>query len=372
MGLIVYDHLREGRRMFFRHLRVRGKNFFQFKGNANQIGTQILEHLWNGQYYNTSIGNYPLFYSRDFGMVIQSLLDLGHKERVRKTLDYAMDCYKTYGGIKTYITTFGKPIDFPNVYSPDSVVHMFRSLAILDDKELIAKYKDFLQFELDKFYKIATFQITGEIRRFIHFGGMRDHSKRDGSCYDTVMAAIISREADHLGLNNPLKRFNYAEIIEEQFWNGSFFNDDRSSTTLTADANIYPFWYGIFDSKEKIKSAVAAMQEADLDKPFPIKYVTDKKQKGKTISVEILVNNWEAHSIWPMSGLPYIDIVGDVNPEQAKMHLLQYKRLIETHGTFLEVYDNKGKPYKSPVFSTDEGMIWVALYLTLAKEYDLN
>ncbi len=369
MGLLTYDHLREGRRMLFRHMRVRGKRFFRFKGTAKQIGEAILEQLWNGQYYQTSLGNYPLFYSRDFGMVVQALLDLGHRERVKKTLDYALDCYKTYGGIKTYITTFGKPVNFPNVYSPDSVAHMFRSLAILNDKELIAKYKEFLQFELNKFYKTATFQITGEIKRFIHFGAMRDYSKRDGSCYDTVMAGIISREANNLGLENPLRRFDYVQMITDQFWNGTYFNDDRTNTTLTADANIYPFWYGLNTNIKQLKSVITAIQHADMDKPFPIKYVAQKKQKGKTIFLEAFVRNWESYSIWPMSGLPYIDILGDIDMVQARMHLRQYKRLIETYGTFLEVYTAKGKPYKSPVYTADEGMIWVALYLKLAKEY---
>ncbi|MCF7798545.1 hypothetical protein K9M74_01440 [Candidatus Woesearchaeota archaeon] len=372
MGILIYDHLREGRRMFFRHLRVRGKRFYSFTGNANQIGKQILDTLWNGQYFRTSLGNYPVFYARDFGMAIQSLLELGYKEKVRKTLDYAMNCYMSHGGITTYIATSGKPVNFPNVYSPDSVAHMFRSLAILNDKELIATYKDFLQYELDKFYKTATFQITGEIKRFMHFGGMRDHHKRDGSCYDTVMAAIISREAEHLGLQNPFKRFNYSEIIIDQFWNGIYFNDDRSTKTLTADANIYPFWYGIIEDKTKLTSVIHAMQKLNLDKPFPIKYIAEGHPKGKTIFVEFLVRNWESQSIWPMSGLPYIDILGDIDADKAHMHLEQYKRLIEDYGTFLEVYGGNGKPFKSAVYSSDEGMIWVAQYLLLAKEHGLK
>jgi hypothetical protein len=369
MSAKVTDYTREGKNMFFRHLRVRGKHFTTFSGDAKRIGEQILEQLWNGRYYQTSLGHYPGFYARDFGMVITSLLALGHKERVKKTVDYALDCYRMYGGIKTFITPAGKPVNFPNVYSPDSVAHMFRSLAILNDKELIEKYRSFLQFELDNFYKTVTFQITGEIKRFIHFGAMRDHSKRDGSCYDTVMAGVIAREASNLKLDNPLARFDYPNMVLDQFWNGVYFNDDRSNTTLTADANIYPFWYGLVDDKEKLTSALQAMQNQNLDTPFPIKYVSTSKQKGKTIFLERFVRNWEAHSIWPMSGLPYIDLLADIDKEKARSHLQQYKKLIEQHGTFLEVYTEKGKPYKSSVYSTDEGMIWVALYLDLANEF---
>lgn len=368
----TWDHIVEAKRMFSRHLKVKGKNFHKFQGNDVQIGNQILDNLFNGKYYKTSLGHYPGFYARDFGMMVDSLLTLGKRKEVIKTLDYALGIYQKYGGIKTFINVKDKPVNFPNVYSIDSVAYMFRAVGIVNNKKLIEKYKSFLQNELDKFNKIVIHKISGEVRRYIHFGGMRDHSKRDSSCYDTVMTAVISREADFLGLKNPLSDFDYKQHLLDNYWLGKYFKDDRSNDTLSADANIYPFWLGIIDDRKKLLQSIVSMKEAHLDKPFPIKYVENKKKKGKTIFAEIFVKDWEADAIWPMSGLPYIDILGDVDPKMAKMHMNQYKRLIETYGTFIEVYDSRGKPYVSSVFSADEGMIWVALYLALKKRFNLK
>lgn len=371
MATITKDHLNEGYRMLKRHLAVRGKYFRRFNGSANDITKSIVNQLYTGTYYRTSLGHYPHFYSRDFGMMVPSLLSFGKKTEVASTLNYALDLYERQGAIKTFISTKGKAVNFPNVYSPDSVAHMFRAVGLLNDKSIIDRYKNFLQLELNKFYDNAIFKITGEIKRHVHFSGMRDHSKRDGSAYDTVMAGVISREANFLGLDNPLDRFDYEEILLNDYWTGAYFRDDRSSKLLSADANIYPFWYGVVDDMSFQRTAIESMQAVGLDKPFPIKYVADKKQKGKTIFAEKLVNNWEANSIWPMSGLPFIDLVGDVDLKKAKFYLNQYKDLIETHKTFLEVYNSKGLPYQSPVYSCDEGMIWSALYSSLANRFKM-
>ena len=362
------EHLVEAKRMLLRHFKVKGKHFRRLKGNDEEISEKIIEQLWTGKYYKTSLGHYPGFYARDFGMCIDSLLKLGKKKRVLQTLNYALSHYEKYGAIKTFINVKGKPVDFPNIYSPDSLAYMLRSVRVVKNKELRERFKPFLQREVYRFYNEAIQKITGEIKRKIHFGGMRDHSKRDSSCYDNVMAGVVSREADLLGLDNPLKRFNYEKILIEKFWTGEYFRDDQSSKTLSADANIYPFWLDIIKNKQKLVKTIISIKKENLDKPFPIKYVSKNKKKGKTIFAERLVEDWESDAIWPMSGLPYTDIVSRVDKKIARKHIDQYRRLIEHYGTFLEVYDRKGKPYHSKVYSCDEGMIWVANYLVMKRK----
>ena len=331
------EHLVEAWRMFSRHMKVKGKNFTRLGRSDEEIGLKTIDRLWNGHYFKTSLGHYPGFYARDFGMTIDALMKLGHRKKIIQTLNYALSRYEKAGEIKTFINVKGKPVNFPNVYSPDSVAYMLRSVRVSKDKKLIERYKPFLQKEVYRFYNLAIQKITGEIKRKIHFGGMRDHSKRDSSCYDNVMAAVVSREADLLGLDNPLNRFDYKKILEEKFWTGNFFRDDQSSNTLSADANIYPFWLDIIKDKKKLVKTIISIKNANLDKPFPIKYVSRKSRKGETIMAEKLVEDWEADAIWPMSALPYIDIVSKVDKKLARKHLDQYKRLMEKYGTFLEV-----------------------------------
>lgn len=356
----------EGLRMYRRHLRVRGKNHTRYAGSAKDICEAILEDLWNGTFYQTSKGNYPQFYARDFGMALDALIARGHKESARKTLAYALERYKKAGRVTTHLTPKGKAVSFPNAYSPDSFAYLLRSVRVLGDKKLLRTYKEFLQREANRFAKQAL-DSEGKVKRGKHLVGMRDHAIRDASCYDTVMAAVVQRECKELGLHFAHEKTDYKQVLLDDYWTGAYFKDDMSKDTLTADANIYPFWHGIITDKKLLQKAVKSMQQAGLDKPFPIKYVATKKEKGKTIIWELFSKDWEADNAWPMSAMPYIDILSKIDRRKAAFHHDQYKRLIEEYGTFIEVYDRNGKPYHSAFYSADEAMIWAAMWLHSGK-----
>lgn len=356
------DILLEGIHMFRRHLRVRGKHFRRLDGDATQICQQTLDELYTGYFYRTSFGNYPHFYARDFGMVVKALLFLRKRKEVVSTLRYALEQYKEFGAIKTFITILGKPLNFPSVYSLDSTAYMLYALALVDDKDLVDEFKDFLQEEVNKFYEVVVDKDTGLPKRRKHFGSMRDHSKRDASCYDAVMCAVVQREAKRLGLSYE-GNYDYRVLIVKNYWTGKFFRDDLVSDHLSADACIYPFWLGIIDDKKMLRTTIQSIQDQKLDIPFPIKYV--QKDSGHKIFEEIFVPGWQDNSVWPMSGLPFIEVVSMVDKERAKKYLKQYKEKIEEHATFIEVYAPDGKPYKSWFFSADEGMLWCANYLFL-------
>ncbi|MFP4523287.1 MAG: hypothetical protein ACOCQQ_02750 [Candidatus Nanoarchaeia archaeon] len=371
MALYTQNHLIQGKRMLARHRRVRGKNFTRLGDDATFICQQILKKTWTGVFYKTSLGHYPVFYARDFAMVVDALLELGYRDRVIKTLRYALTQYRRAAAITSFISSNNKPIQFPNVYSPDSVAYMLRSVAIVDDAQLTSRFKHFLQEQVNIFASQVVHPVTGEVKRHIHLQGMRDHSKRDSSCYDAVMCGVVSWAANKLGLKNPLIDIDYSDLIQQTYWTGTHFKDDQSSSSnpshITADANIYPFWLRVCSDTNKLRTAICTMQFYKLDKPFPIRYVASSDYKGKTIFAECFVPNWEANAVWPMSGLPFIDIVSRVDKTRAKEYLLQYKKIIEQYGTLVEVFTQNAKPYKSWWYSADEGMIWAANYLVLAK-----
>lgn len=366
MAIVTWATIMEAKPIFFRHLRVRGKYFAKYKGNANQISSQILNNLWNGRYLQTSTCHYH-FYSRDFAMMLPSLLFLGKRKQAKATLYYALQQYEKHGAITTLITRKHTPTNFPNVYSPDSVAYFFYSLRLLNDTFLIKKYYSFLQKEVNKFFKTVVDTTTHLPKRKTHFGDMRDHAKRDASCYDMTMLALLVREAKALGFTVPYKQ-DPVKLLIVHYWTGRYFRDDLSSKQLTADANIYPFWLGLISNKKLLKIMIDSLQKEGLDKPFPVKYVNEKAEKGKTLFIEkIFAPNWQGDAIWPMSGLPYIQTLARVDMDQAKFHLKQYESLIEKYKTFLEVYTAKGEPYKSLFYSSEESMVWCALYLHLAK-----
>ncbi|MBW2983374.1 hypothetical protein KY327_03645 [Candidatus Woesearchaeota archaeon] len=355
----------EGWRMYKRHRRVKRHGYVRQGYKAEDVCKNTLEKLWNGTYIQTSLGNYTQFYSRDFGMAAESLKKLGYAKRGLATVKYALEKYEQAGKVTTHLSPKGKALNFPGAYSPDSFAYLLISVRVFGGREMGKKHKPFLQAETDRFCEQALDE-QGLIRRKKHFGGMRDHAVRDASCYDTVMAGVVQRECKKLGLDYRFPKIDYGEVLVDEYWNGEWFDDDKNNKTLTADANIYPFWHGLIKDKTKLQKVLKHMRRKKMDRPLPVRYVATREEEGKTIWQNILVPGWEADCVWPMSGLPFIDITSDVNEKKAKEYHDQYCKMLEKHGTLIEVLDKKGKPYKSRYYSADEGMIWSAHWLRQA------
>lgn len=366
--MVTLTHISEGLRMFKRRLRVGRKVFPRYKGNANKICEKIIDKCWNGEYIQTSAGHFNGFYARDFGWCADYLLELGKKEWVKKTLDYALTKYKKTG-IKTAITPKGKPFDFPNKYCIDGVAYMFHVLRVLKDKELIEKHKFFLESEIYRFEKEAIDPKTGMVYKDRYYSSMKDCSLRTSSCYDNLMAAWLSEELDNLKtFNNPLKKYRLKEKVKKHFWTGEYFKNDMDrNKTITGDSNIFPFWTKVVEDKKMMKKALESLEEGGLIRPFPLKYVHKPVKEHKMILVEKLAKNWEQDTVWSMMGMIYIDLMSKVNKKKAKGLLKKYKEKIEEYRNFLEVFDKEGKPYKSRFYICDDSMSWACMYLALAK-----
>jgi len=313
-----------------------------------------------------SAGHFHEFWARDFGFCVDSLLKLGYTAKVKRTLAYALKKYSEHGKITTAINPQGIAFDFPDVYSPDSVAFLFYALQKANSGYLIEKYKDFLNREIKRFYLTVLDKSTGLVKRKTHFSALRDYYIRDSSCYDNTMVALLAETLKKIKvLDNPFKKFDFKKIIKNTFWTGSYFLDDLSGKKHVAgDANIFPFWLGIFDDSKMLSSAIQAMQDAGLDKPFPLKYVSGNP-KEKKIFIEFLVSDWERNCIWPHLGPMFISLVKKIDEYEANTYFLSYKHLIQKNRNFYELYTPDGKPYKSLFYMADESVIWCANYLTI-------
>jgi hypothetical protein len=356
-------YLSEAWRIFKRSRNVKKEGVKRYKGNARSICKQIVKDCWNGRYFQVSTGHFCEFYVRDFGWCVDSLIKLGYQEEVKKTLEYALKIYSEQG-LKTTITPKGEAVDI-FTYAPDSLAFLIRSLRVLGDKELIERYKDFLVEEINKFYEFVIEKETGLIRSDKYFSSIKDEAKRRSSCYDNIMAAVLSNELNKLKLHNPLKKYDYKKIIRHMFWNGEYFVDDLKGNKeiIAGDANVFPFWTEVFDDKEMLKLCIEKIQSSGLDKPFPLKYTKDIPKNFNFISW--FVPNYEGNCIWMHIGLMYIKIVREIDSEKAKEYINEYTKLIEKYGNFLEVFNSDGTPFRSRFYYADEGMLWCSNYLTL-------
>ena len=369
---MVFTVLSEGMRLFFRSLAVRGKGFKEYPGDDVAICKAIIEDCWNEKkgFFKTSAGHFNCFYSRDFSWCVKHLLSLGHRQRVRSTILYALTCFQAHGRIRVGISSQGKPFDFP-AYSIDSLPSLMRTLRIFGSKKIVADHKEFLEKETAYLYREAIDKDTGLVRKDKFFSSIKDHAKRKSSCYDNCMIGMLSQDLDHFKLKNPFCKEDHAYLIKKHFWNKSYFlNDLSGSTAITGDSNVFPFWTGIVKDKEKALLAFRTLRLERLDKPFPLKY--HQKDKPHAMGFpSFLAQDYETDSIWPHIALLLIEVMMPIDKQKSRNYLQSYFEKIILNKNFLEIYDRHGNPYKTPLYITDEAMLWSSIYLGLINKIKL-
>lgn len=358
-----------GLRMFKRNLRVKIKGLPKYKGNAEEICKTIIEECWNKKenYFMTSKDHYTEYYCRDFGMVTRALLYLGYKEKVKKTLNFALKNFKKSNRITVMISKRGKCFDFP-YYAPDSLAFLLHSLYELNDKNLIKEYNSFLEKEINRFEKKVV-QKDGLPKKH-KFSSMRDHSIRERSCYDLCMIYMVQKYSSKLNLKNNLQKFDYKKLILKHYWTGNYFKDDLKENKFSSDANVLPYWSGLIKDKSKFNKSLNMIKKNKLDEPFPLIYSNNEDDKMHWL--EFLVPNWEKDKIWIHLGYLHIEITTNFNKKLANEYLLKYKKIIEKYKNQLEVFEKNKQPYKSFFYYCADSMIWASNYIYLKNKLTNN
>jgi len=182
------------------------------------------------------------------------------------------------------------------------------------------------------------------------------------------MIAMLSKDIDYFKLYNPFKGYDFKKIIKDKFWTGNYFLDDISGLDyVSGDANVFPYWTGLFDSKKMIKLSLDAIQKDGLDKPFPLKYTKEKVGKYLLLN-SILVPNYEGNAIWTNLGQCFIDVVKKIDKEKSGEYLGQYIKNVEKYKNYLEVFNPDGTPYRALFYYSDEAMLWSANLLDSMKK----
>jgi len=350
--------MKKGLGIFNRSIRVRFRDIKKYNGNVEQILKQCVNSCWNGNYFQASAGHFSCFYIRDFGISVQALLNLGYKDKVIKTLEFALDAYSRNNKITTTVYN-GSAVDFP-YYTPESLAYLMHSIKLADAKELLFKHRFFFAKEIRKAFFNSFDVNTGLIKKNTYFSSMKDNALRSSSVYNNSMIAMLSTDIDYFGLYNPFKSYNFKKIIKDNFWTGNYFLDDLSGLNYIAgDANVFPYWTGLFDSRKMIKLSFEAIQQDGLDKPFPLKYT--KEKVGKYLLLNgILVPNYEGNTVWTNLGQCFIDVVKKVDKEKAREYIDQYVRNVEKYKNYFELYNPNGTPYKTLFYYSDVAMLWSA------------
>ena len=337
----------------------------RYKGKAEDICRQIVDECWNGVFFQTSTSHFRQFWTRDFGWCVESLLKRGYRDEVEKTLGYALEIFSKHGAVTTTISPDHAAFDFP-VYAVDSLPWLVHSLAVLGNRTLVQQYAAFLEREVERFVRRVVDEKSGLVKPQ-HFSSMKDLALRKSSCYDNCMVAFLFDNLKKCGLRRPLYtfRYNYTKIIKKHFWNGAYFYDDMAKKPYIAgDANIFPFYTGIFSDRKMLLSALEHIQLAGLDRPFPLKY-TSRDAPVRFIWSEWFLHGYEKDAVWTHMALLYIELVRRVDVEKATFYMDAYRKVIETNKNYLEVFASHGRPFRTVFYHSDQGMLWAANYLTL-------
>lgn len=353
------NSLINGIKIFKHSVNVNFNGWKRYNGSSEDICKQIINDCWNNNYFQTSIGHFDDFWTRDFAWCCESLIKLGHKDKVRKTLLFALNNFKKNNKITTTITKKGKCFDFPN-YSVDSLPYLLHSLFIID-KRLILENLEFFNHQINIFFDKVVDKETSLVKNK-HFSSIRDHYIRNSCCYDNCMIGMLAEDLKKIKqINNPLKEYNYKKIIKENFWNNNYFIEELNYNKTSGDSLVFPFWTNLFNSKKRFNNCVEKIKELELNNPLPLKY--SNNNKGKKVFASVFAQNYEGTAIWSHLGMIYLQLLKRYNKQEFEIQYNKYKRLIENNKNFLELLDEKGKPYKSLFYHSDQGMLWSSMFL---------
>ena len=326
-----------------------------YSGDAEHICEQVIADCWNGTFFQASSGHFSDFWMRDFGLSVQALLKLGWKAEVEKTLAWALQEYIAANSVTTTLQK-NKAWDFPT-YAPDSLAFLLHALDSAKQKKLVIGHKDFLEQELERFAQKVIDPVTGLVGQNTHFSSLKDNYIRNSSCYDNVMIGLVAQAGKKLGLH--VSFMFQEENFVRNYWTGRYFKDDINTTHLAGDANVFPFWTGLITDTFLQNKAIASMQHAQLDKPFPLKYSCLPATQPK-IWQAVFAPNYEGNSIWTHLAGCYLGMLKQakhISFESTKNSVFE---IIEKHKNVLEVFHPDGAPFKTLFYKTDEGMLWAA------------
>ncbi len=337
----------------------------RLEGNAQQVCEQIVERLWEGDFFRTSLGHFDFFWMRDFGTTCESLVRTGHKKHVLHTLKWALLNYRRSATITTCIDKRGNCFNAP-MHAVDTLPWLLHCL-VVSNYDLNKSEREFLMHELRK-YRRKYLDTTGHVRP-IKFAEMRDAVIYDRSAYAISLVGRMAWCVEQLGLDGfpyTLQRYQ-AELIT-RYWNGRYFNADRATDAFSAECALFPFFLGVIKDKEMADATLRYITDKNYDDPFPLVYTKHSNAfKYHWWMTAPFMPEYEGNTLWSWHGMFYLHTLRRFGKPEFEAQRERFARgMIERHGMFPEMLNLDGSWYYAPVYRSDPGMVWAAMYIDLA------
>ncbi|NCO10716.1 hypothetical protein GW930_02310 [Candidatus Saccharibacteria bacterium] len=343
------------------------KSIRRFSGNAEEVCQQILDLLWAGDFYRTSLGHYNFFWMRDFGTVAESLTTLVNTTRVHTTLRWALRHYSKAGRITTCIDKAGHTFNAPGKPSIDALPWLLHSI-VVSGYILNAAEKEFLSHQL-KWFTESYLDASGDLRPNLTIAEMRDAIYYDRSAYAISLIGRMAHCVRVLKLPGfPFTPEAYRAILLEHYWNGSYFNADRTNDAYSSDSALMPFFLKVVDDKTMADETFRYISQKKLNMPYPLKYGEhDNEFRHRFGMGKWIMPNYTGTTIWTWHATFYLHLLRRYNHPDYTLQYKKFARLIEKTGTYPELLNPDASWYNAPFYRSDPGMVWVALFLELPK-----
>ncbi|HRF28220.1 MAG TPA: hypothetical protein PL051_01080 [Candidatus Saccharibacteria bacterium] len=346
---------------YYRYFRRHAK----FDGSAETICRAIVDKCWNGAFYSTSLGNFDYFWIRDFATVVKPLRALGHVERVRATIQWALGHYMREGVVTLCITPTGRLFDAPKagIDTLPSLIHCIWSAKY----ELTDDETNFLNKQLKQYIHDYLDPKTGALLPHHGPAELRDGVMYDRSAYVVAMVERMAWSCKHLGLNFPFKHTYYRDELLNHYWNGKYFNADYTNTAFSAECALIPFIMRSVEDTKKLNATLDYIRDQKMAEPYALPYTNTPEKFQYRWWARTVMRNYAGDTIWTWHGAYYLRLLwGQSRPEAAE-HERNFVRMIERYHTFPELLNPNGTMYNSLLYKSSEGMIWAAIYLTVGS-----
>ncbi|MDN5275477.1 MAG: hypothetical protein JWN33_126 [Candidatus Saccharibacteria bacterium] len=334
----------------------------RFDGNAWEICNQILERLWQGDFYRTSLGHFDFFWMRDFGTVCQSLVRLGHEKEVHHTLRWTLLQYRRANIISTCIDKAGNCFEAPG-RAIDTLPWLLHCL-VVSHYPLNKSEHEFLNRQLKKYCSIFLKE-DGRLKS-MKYAEMRDAVIYDRSAYAVSLVARLARCTKQLGLNFPFGVELYQKELTTTYWNGNYFSADRKTTAFSAECALFPFFLDVIDDADMASKTFEYINKHKLNEPYPLIYTNQPHAfTYHWWMTAPFMPNYAGESVWSWHGEYYLHVLKKYQRPEYNEQYVRFAAMVERHKTFPEMLNKDGSWYYAPIYRGDPGMVWVALFLEL-------
>jgi len=340
-------------------------DYEHFEGDARQIAQQVVDKLWEGDFFRTSLGHFDFFWMRDFGTCAESLTRLGYDQKVHATLSWAMYHYQRAGEVTLCIDKAGNTFNAPAKRSVDALPWLLHSI-VVSNYQLNAVERRFLEKQLRGYCK-GLLDKKGNLRSGIRYAELRDAVNYDRSAYAIALIARMAECVKKLNLDGfPYPASHYREVLRKDYWNGEFFKADYVTNVWSSECGLMPFYLGIFKDKEMMQKTFDYIDKEKLADPYPMKYCLHEDKFHFRLGMgKWLMPNYTGTSIWTWMGSWYLHLLQRYDHPDFDKHYKKFSELIERHKTYPEMVGPNGEWYKTPIYNGDPGMVWAAIFLEL-------